>query len=122
MSRLRANFGRLAHPMQDVHINLREYWKAPPFEPFESSRPKGACPSCKQKNCEFSRSFLLLHSGSGFKVLFFSNQRFQIFFIHFEGDEVSFAIDVAHFVGYVQDFFSGEAEVADEVAVASHRR
>ncbi|EHO63930.1 hypothetical protein HMPREF9453_00139, partial [Dialister succinatiphilus YIT 11850] len=22
MDRLRANFGRLAHPMQDVHINL----------------------------------------------------------------------------------------------------
>ena len=29
MGRLRANFGRLAHPMQDVHINLRKYWQAP---------------------------------------------------------------------------------------------
>ncbi len=29
MGRLRANFGRLAHPMQDVHINLREYSQAP---------------------------------------------------------------------------------------------
>ena len=35
MGRLRANFGRLAHPMQDVHINLREYRKAPP-----KSRPR----------------------------------------------------------------------------------
>ena len=29
MGRLRAYFGRLAHPMQDVHINLREYSGAP---------------------------------------------------------------------------------------------
>ena len=29
MGRLRAYFDRLAHPMQDVHINLREYSGAP---------------------------------------------------------------------------------------------
>ena len=35
MGRLRANFGRLAHPMQDVHINLRAY----SFLPFPSQKP-----------------------------------------------------------------------------------
>ena len=54
MGRLRANFGRLAHPMQDVHINLREYWKAP-----SRSRPRPSAEH-KKKSRSFLQLFLLL--------------------------------------------------------------
>ena len=85
MGRLRANFGQLAHPMQDVHSNLREYRKAPPRSRSrprrrapEPSSPTGRSPqrwekissapvssSTSRSHCLFSASFLILSASFG---------------------------------------------------------